>query len=109
MSTMLRQLVRQVAVSGTGIAIVTELPGPLRDPATVAAARPDVVVVGVDDASEQAIADVLFASRAVRVLGVSSDAADATLYELRPLRVSLGELGIDALRAVIRHGAAGAR
>ena len=105
---MLRQLVRQVAVSGPGVAVVAELPGPLRDPAAVIAANPDVVILGVDDASEQAVTDLLFTSRAVRVLGISPDAANTTLYELRPQRIPLGELGADALRAVIR-GVDGAR
>jgi chemotaxis response regulator CheB len=102
MPTMLRQLVREIALSSPGVDVIAEFPGPLVDVEAVARERPDVVILGVGDASEDAVTDLLRSCVAVRVLGISSDGMRAALYEMRPFRVSLGELGRDALRAVIR-------
>jgi chemotaxis response regulator CheB len=102
MPTMLRQIVREAVATVPDIDIVGEVPGSLDDLDEVIAATPDVFVVGREDTSDAAVARLLRERSGVRVLGISSDGAQTTLYEMRPHRVSLGELGPAALAALIR-------
>lgn len=99
---MLRQIVREAVATVSDIDIVGGVPGSLDDLDKVIAARPDVVVVGREEASDAAVARLLRERHGVRVLGISSDGAQTTLYEMRPHQVPLGELGPAALAAVIR-------
>lgn len=73
--------------------------------ATVAGREPDVVVVGLRD-SDQAAATLeqLFNRYPhARVLGIANDGRHAYMSELRPHRVSLGELSPEQLVEVIRR------
>jgi hypothetical protein len=84
MPIMLREIVREVAAGVPGIDIIAEIPGSLENPADVIAAGPDVVIVGAEDASDDAVGRLLRQYSSVRVLGISADGAQTTLYELRP-------------------------
>src|SRR5262245_29899607 len=102
MPTMLREIIREVTAKVADIDIVAELAGSLDDSEDVMAARPDVVVVGAEHASDAAVTGLLRRCCGVRVLGITLDGAQTTLYEMRPHRVALGELGPAALVSVIR-------
>jgi chemotaxis response regulator CheB len=102
MPTMLRQIVREAVATAPDIDVVGDLPGSLEHLDGVIAARPDVVVVNREDASDAAVARLLRECGGIRVLGVSPDGAQTTRYEMRPHQVPLGELGPAALVALIR-------
>ncbi|HYH78825.1 MAG TPA: hypothetical protein VEX86_03490 [Longimicrobium sp.] len=69
---------------------------------------PDVVLLSTRD-PENETAPALMLSRfpRSRVLALSGDARRAFLYELRPHRTPLGELGRERLLAAVRATAAG--
>jgi hypothetical protein len=102
MPMMLREIVRQAATAEPGIDIAAELEGSLDDLTDVMAIRPDVVVVCAEQVSEIEVDRLLQQCNGVRVVGLSADASQATLYEMRPYRARLGELGTAGLIAVIR-------
>lgn len=104
---MLCEIVRSAAEAVPGVVVVGDLPaGRLDAPvaAEILAAEPDVVVAAVASLSEAGVAELLDRLRRARILGVSQGATDATLFEMRPSRIPLGEVGLDALRAVLRGG-----
>lgn len=104
MPTMLRQLLVRIVEQVPDIDIIAELPGhDLRSP-EVLESTPDFVVVDSDQAPMEDVAALLLARCRTKVLGLSSDGRRAFLHELRPHRVSLGELSPTALIDVIRRG-----
>jgi hypothetical protein len=69
-----------------------------------AAADPDVVVAPLDRLTPAVIGTFLSARCQARVLGIAADARTAAVYELRPHRTALGELGTDLLADVLAGG-----
>jgi DNA-binding NarL/FixJ family response regulator len=69
-----------------------------------------VVVAASEDAVEQRYRRVVLQQPNVRVLALSEDGRETTLYEVRPHRVALGELSpgqlADAIRAALRRDSA---
>lgn len=66
--------------------------------------HPDVVVIGLGDSERsEAIEDLFGRYPHARVLGIASDGRHAFMHELRPHRVSLGELSPEQLVQVIRR------
>ena len=63
--------------------------------------EPDFVIVGTDAASET-VRSIVCAGCGVRALEVRSDGKESVLYELRPHRVSLGEISPETLVRTIR-------
>jgi chemotaxis response regulator CheB len=101
---MLRQIVRRIAEDAPELDVVAELPEASLDSPEVLRAEPDVVITGADLVSEDAVANLLRRRHALRILGISADAKQVTLHELRPQRVPLGELAPPTLVAAIRGG-----
>ena len=67
-------------------------------------ANPDVVVIGLSDSDVSQAVETLFAEYPqARILGIASDGRRAYMHELRPHRVSLGELSPEQLVEVIRR------
>jgi DNA-binding NarL/FixJ family response regulator len=65
---------------------------------------PDVVVIGLgDNDPPEAIEELFRRYPQARVLGIAGDGRHAYMHELRPHRVSLGELSPEQLVQVIRH------
>jgi DNA-binding NarL/FixJ family response regulator len=63
----------------------------------------DVVIVGARQPDDFALADqCLRASPRVRVLVIANSGRNATMYEMRPHRVSLGDVSPEMLVAAIR-------
>ena len=74
--------------------------------AAARSARPDVVVIGLEDSELPETCGPLFeAFPRIRVLGVASDGRGASLYELRPRKTSLGEVSPEGLVQAIRGSA----
>lgn len=104
MPTMLRQIVRRIAEDAPGLDVVAELPDANLDSPEILIAEPDVVIMGADRISEDDVTNLLRQRHAIRILGISADARQVTLHELRPQRVPLGELAPAILVAAIRGG-----
>jgi hypothetical protein len=100
MPTMLRQVVREVVARVPEFVVVGEFPTADLDEARGAGAS--VAIVGAADVSERWVRQLLRGSCRLRVLSISVDGSQTTLYEMRPHRVPLGELGPEALVAAIR-------
>ncbi len=62
----------------------------------------DVVIVAEPSPQADAYAAALYAHPTLRVVGISTDGRDATLYELRPQRIPLGALSPESLVQVVR-------
>src|SRR5205823_1611243 len=98
---LLREIVRGTIVREPDLQIVAE-----HDVVDVgeAVARdaPDFVIVGSDGADEERVRELVSSAPGVRALQVHSDGKESVLYELRPHRVSLGEISSDTLLRAIR-------
>jgi DNA-binding NarL/FixJ family response regulator len=67
-------------------------------------AHPDVVVIGLSDGDVSHAVETLFAQYPhARILGIAGDGRRAYMHELRPHRMSLGELSPEQLVDVIRR------
>lgn len=72
--------------------------------------HPDVVVIGLGESDVPEAIEELFGRHPhARVLGIASDGRHAYMHELRPHRVSLGELSPEQLVQVIRQAGPSAR
>jgi hypothetical protein len=102
---MLRQLLRGITMDAPGIEVVAELDHTDLGSPDVLVADPDFIIVDLGRTSDEAVASLLRRRCGVRILGLSSDGRHGFLHELRPQKVSLGELSAAALVETIRgHG-----
>jgi hypothetical protein len=101
MAPLLRDIVREAIVREPDLDIVAE-----HDEIDVRSAveldDPDFVIVGENAAAQQDIRKLVGARRGLRALEVRSDGRESVLYELRPHRISLGEVSSDTLVRAIR-------
>jgi DNA-binding NarL/FixJ family response regulator len=101
MSPLLREIVRRIIAREPDLEIVGDHEA--ADLAeTVERDEPDFVIVGADGAAEQRIRTLVDSGSGLRALQVHSDGKESVLYELRPHRVSLGEISSDTLLRAIR-------
>ena len=101
MAPLLREIVREAIVREPDLDLVAE-----HDGADVRRAveqdDPDFIIVGEDAAVEQDVRALVGSGRGLRALEVQSDGRESVLYELRPHRISLGEISADTLVRAIR-------
>jgi hypothetical protein len=96
---MLRDIVMDALSGAEGVDLVGEVgAGGARE--ALWATGADFVVTGRDEA--RLATDLLAARPSLKVLAVIDDGRDAALYELRPHKVSLGELSAERLVAIVR-------
>jgi DNA-binding NarL/FixJ family response regulator len=95
---MLRDIVRETA-SEQGARVVAEFDGS-EGVAAIRRFRPDLVISS--GASTTVYDELIAAPSRLRVLVVRDDGRKASLYRLRPDRVSLGEVSSEDLAQVIR-------
>jgi len=102
MSPLLREIVREALAPEPDLEIVAEhdVATDVRD--EVARTGADFVIVGSDAGTDDSIRSLVAADRGVRALEVHSEGKESVLYELRPHRVSLGEISTDTLLRTIR-------
>ena len=62
----------------------------------------DVVILAEEETPMDHYAQLLFAHPTLRVVAISGDGRDATVYDLRPHRQALGELSSDTLLRAVR-------
>ena len=101
MPRMLREIVRETIAREPDFDLVGE-----HDASDVRAAveqdDPDFIIVGEDAAANEDVRSLVGARRGLRALEVQSDGRESVLYELRPHRISLGEISADTLVRAIR-------
>ena len=101
MAPLLREIVREAIVREPDLELVAE-----HDEIDVRAAveldDPDFIIVGEDAAADQDVRSLVGVGRGLRALEVQSDGRESVLYELRPHRISLGEISSDTLVRAIR-------
>jgi hypothetical protein len=100
--TMLTELVKGILAGEPDIEVSQHLESGMSLKDITPASNIDVLVVAAEEVSNYDIAEFLLHRCKSRVLGVSSDGRQATLHELRPHRVSLGELSPRLLVSVVR-------
>lgn len=102
MPRLLRDIVQNVLADRPDVVLETARAGTLAE--SLAASQADVAIVAEPAPNAEDHAAVLYAHPRLRVVGISGDGRCAHLYELRPHRISLGELSADALVRVVRAG-----
>ena len=105
LTAMLSDVVRAVVSSRPTLLLVGE--SPVTDFQRAAASRPDVVVASLDQLTDAELTRFLTAHCHARVLGLAGDARAAALYEMRPHRTPLGELGTEALASALDRSRGG--
>jgi DNA-binding NarL/FixJ family response regulator len=101
MSPLMREIVREVIAHEPDLQIVAE--HEVADVETaVERTRADFVILGPDAASDERVRALIGAGLGLRALEVQSDGKESVLYELRPHRVSLGEISADTILRTIR-------
>ena len=99
---LLREILREVISGEPDLALVAEHDAVVDVRKTVEREAADFVVVGRDAASVDDVRAMVGAGLGVRALEVYSDGKESVLYELRPHRVSLGEISSETLLRTIR-------
>jgi DNA-binding NarL/FixJ family response regulator len=102
MSPLLREIVRDVIVQAPDLELVGEHDVAEDVGEVVERDRADFLIVGSDAASGDGVRSLVGAGLGLRALEVHSDGKESVLYELRPHRVSLGEISSDTLLRTIR-------
>ncbi|MET0398111.1 MAG: hypothetical protein ABW277_15025 [Longimicrobiaceae bacterium] len=100
----MRDVIREILAAAHDMVLVDQGEAAPEEPSPI-----DVLVLSMNDPENEAVpARMLYRAPRSRVLALSSDARHAFLYELRPHRAALGELGRERLLAAVRaeHGGA---
>jgi hypothetical protein len=101
MAPLLREIVREAIVREPDLELVAE-----HDEIDVRAAveldDPDFMIIGEGAAANGTVRSLVGDGRGLRALEVQSDGRESVLYELRPHRISLGEISSDTLVRAIR-------
>ena len=101
MSPLLREIIREALVPEPDLEVVAEHDAPVDLRAAVERDAADVVIFG-EDGSDDSVRSLVTANGGVRAIEVRSDGRESVLYELRPHRVSLGEISSQTLVRTIR-------
>ena len=102
MPLLLREIVREALSDEPDLDVVREHEGSVDVVEAARASGADFVIVGSDAAAGEAVRSLVAPTRGVRALEVRSDGRESVLYELRPHRVSLGEISSETLLRTIR-------
>jgi len=101
MAPLLREIVREAIVREPDFDLVAEH-GDTDVRTAIERDNPDFIIVGDDAAAQQDVRSLVGTGRGLRALEVQSDGRESVLYELRPHRISLGEISADTLVRAIR-------
>lgn len=106
MPRLMRDIIEEALSAQPDMAIVDVLESPRALVAAARRTRPEFVVIGVDGPELSPHCAALLADQPrVRVMGIEPRAGEAHLHDLRPHRVSLGEVSPTELIAAIRAAA----
>lgn len=110
MPRIVEEMIEQAVVAQPDMHVV----GAVRDPESLVRAaretRPDFVIFGLpldgESGFPEACSELLEEQPRAKALGVAVEASNAYLYELRPERTPLGEVGPEEIVTAIRSAAA---
>lgn len=102
MSPLLREIVRETLGREPGFDVVAEHEGGVDVREAVQAGDADFVVLGADATASAVTRALVVEGARLRALEVHADGLESVLYELRPHRVSLGEISPEMLLTTIR-------
>ena len=102
MPPLLRGIVRETLGREPDLEVVGEHEAGADVREAVARDRADFVIVGSGRAADAYVRSVVGGRCCVRALELRADGTEGVLYELRPHRVSLGEISPDTLLRTIR-------
>jgi ABC-type hemin transport system substrate-binding protein len=97
-----RELVRGL-IEEFGGHVAAEIREPHKLAERVLELQPDLVVVGEENGFADACRELLAATPRPRVLAVSAGGRSGSLWELRPERTWVGQLGPDTIRRVLEE------
>jgi hypothetical protein len=101
MAPLLREIVRDAIVREPDFELVAEHEE-IDVRSAVELDDPDFIILGENAAADQNLRSLVGAGSGLRALEVQSDGKESVLYELRPHRISLGEISSDTLVRAIR-------
>ncbi len=102
MSPLIREIVREALAREPDLDLVAEHGADVDVRAAIERDDADFVIVGSDATAHAAVRSVVAADRGFRALELHADGKESVLYELRPHRVSLGEISPETLLRTIR-------
>lgn len=103
MPPLLREIVRDTLAREPDLDVVAEHDPDVDVRSAVGETDVDFVIVGAEaTTARMGVASVVGAQRGIRAIEVQSDGKESVLYELRPHRVSLGEMSPETLLRTIR-------
>jgi DNA-binding NarL/FixJ family response regulator len=102
MSPLLREIVRETLAREPDLLVVGEHEAGVDVAATVERDEADFVIVGSEATASAGVSSLVGGGRRLRALELHDDGREGVLYELRPHRVSLGEISPGALLRTIR-------
>jgi len=102
MPPLLREIVRETLAREPDLDVVAEYPAGVDVRRAVDESDAEFVIIGADATARASVASVVGAQRGTRAIEVQSDGEESVLYELRPHRVSLGEISPETLLMTIR-------
>jgi chemotaxis response regulator CheB len=103
MPPLLREIVRDTLAREPDLDVVAEHESDVDVRSAVGETDVDFLIVGAEaTTARMGVASVVGAQRGIRAIEVQSDGKESVLYELRPHRVSLGEMSPETLLRTIR-------
>jgi hypothetical protein len=102
MPQMLREIIRRSLSREPRFEIVGEYPRDVAIDVAIDRSMADYVIVSADVFDAHSLDQRLLDGQQVRVLAVRPDGGQATLHQLRPEHLDLGELSPERLLAVMR-------
>lgn len=102
MPRMLRELIQATIAAHPELEVVGTLDAADSLSEAIEEAQADVVIVGAEVVEPAEVAEALRLRPAVKVLRVSADGRESSLWELRPHEERLGEVAPEHLLAAIR-------
>jgi DNA-binding NarL/FixJ family response regulator len=102
MSPLLREIVRETLAREPGLDVVAEHEADVDVREAVEGGDADFVILGADPTASAGVRALGAEGARLRALELHADGIESVLYELRPHRVSLGEISPETLLATIR-------
>jgi hypothetical protein len=103
MPLLLREIVRDTLAREPDLDVVAEHEADVDVRGAVGETDADLLIVGAEaTTARMGVASVVGAQRGIRAIELQSDGKESVLYELRPHRVSLGEMSPETLLRTIR-------
>jgi DNA-binding NarL/FixJ family response regulator len=102
MSPLLREIVRETLAREPGLDVVAEHEADVDVREAVEDGDADFVILGADATASAGVRALVEEGARLRALELHADGIESVLYELRPHRVSLGEISPETLLATIR-------